>query len=401
MIFTIVKELTEMRMKDTDRKKIHDHNSKKVIQQIFNKKAISRINIAQNIEVTKSTVTNLYREIFNRGFVHEKGEVESNGVGGRKPILIEINKNFGYVMNIRIVPGTIELMTNNIVGQRLYSKTVNVNTKIQTEIIDCVNTEITYANKLLKTQNGLLGIGFIITGIVKNNKIVSSPFLDLTEINFKKEFEDRYKVPVILENEANLLAIYIRDFCVPDSNNIIALSVNSGIGVGMLFDNQLYRGANGAAGEFGRTLDMASNQSEEKVENITSELAIQKRIAETKNKSFITKSGIFDLEKNNDKKTKEYLVKFAHGIAKSVYNLAQIFDPESIYISSVFTKEIPWIYEQIQQEIQQQGYGLDLRLINKPQLATFFGSTALVTRSILEMDGMVLNFDDSSINQKG
>lgn len=388
-------------MKDTDRKKIHDHNSKKVIQQIFNKKAISRINIAQNIEVTKSTVTNLYREIFNRGFVHEKGEVESNGVGGRKPILIEINKNFGYVMNIRIVPGTIELMTNNIVGQRLYSKTVNVNTKIQTEIIDCVNTEITYANKLLKTQNGLLGIGFIITGIVKNNKIVSSPFLDLTEINFKKEFEDRYKVPVILENEANLLAIYIRDFCVPDSNNIIALSVNSGIGVGMLFDNQLYRGVNGAAGEFGRTLDMASNQSEEKVENITSELAIQKRIAETKNKSFITKSGIFDLEKNNDKKTKEYLVKFAHGIAKSVYNLAQIFDPESIYINSVFTKEIPWIYDQIQQEIQQQGYGLDLRLINKPQLATFFGSTALVTRSILEMDGMVLNFDDSSINQKG
>ena len=64
-------------------------------------------------------------------------------------------------------------------------------------------------------------------------------------------FEERFQAPVWVDNDVNLLALgeraRRRDFGV----NLIYCKIGSGIGVGLLSEGKIHRGANGAAGDIG------------------------------------------------------------------------------------------------------------------------------------------------------
>ncbi len=86
-----------------------------------------------------------------------------------------------------------------------------------------------------------------IHGVVDNEQHVTYlPFHETEGISIAKKIKEITNVPVVVENEANLSALYERNFNHNLSyNNLIALSIHKGIGAGLIINNQLYRGANG------------------------------------------------------------------------------------------------------------------------------------------------------------
>ena len=60
---------------------------------------------------------------------------------------------------------------------------------------------------------------------------------------------------MILENEANLAAVFERDFGQAETaKDIVTISIHRGIGAGVIANGRLYRGWHGMAGEIGRNL---------------------------------------------------------------------------------------------------------------------------------------------------
>ncbi len=72
------------------------------------------------------------------------------------------------------------------------------------------------------------------------------------ELPLQKWMEDRYQIPVVINNDANCFALGEFYFGKgKGTHSMIGLTVGTGLGTGIVINNQLYSGANGGAGEFG------------------------------------------------------------------------------------------------------------------------------------------------------
>lgn len=91
-----------------------NENQRRVIQQIFNNKLISRVQISKDLNINKATISSILNKLKEKKLVNEVGHGESTKSGGRKPILLEINKHFGYVISLDITYGSIEMIYNCI-----------------------------------------------------------------------------------------------------------------------------------------------------------------------------------------------------------------------------------------------------------------------------------------------
>ena len=79
-----------------------------------------------------------------------------------------------------------------------------------------------------------------------------APNLNWRNINLKEVLEERYNLPIIIENEANAGAYGEKNFGAgKDFENVIYVSAGIGIGVGLILNDSLYKGSNGFSGELG------------------------------------------------------------------------------------------------------------------------------------------------------
>lgn len=100
-----------------------------------------------------------------------------------------------------------------------------------------------------------VGIGTPGTYIPGKDRIYGSPHTLIYEIpGFIQRLKDTLKVPVVVENDANCLAL--AEFftsCEGKYGYVLAVIMGTGFGTGLILDNKLYRGARGGAGEIGHT----------------------------------------------------------------------------------------------------------------------------------------------------
>jgi glucokinase len=72
------------------------------------------------------------------------------------------------------------------------------------------------------------------------------------EVPLKKWMEDRYKIPVFIDNDANCFALGEYYFGKGRGyDSLLGLTIGTGLGGGIIINKKLYPGKNGGAGEFG------------------------------------------------------------------------------------------------------------------------------------------------------
>ena len=95
---------------------------------------------------------------------------------------------------------------------------------------------------------GVPGVVDIEQGIVYDVVYIPS----WKEVPLKKWMEERYKIPVFVDNDANCFALGEHYFGKGKSvGSMIGLAVGTGVGAGIIINNKLYAGPNCGAGEFG------------------------------------------------------------------------------------------------------------------------------------------------------
>ena len=116
-------------------------------------------------------------------------------------------------------------------------------------------------DQLMNSSVAAIGIGVpsvvdIEKGIVYDVQNIPS----WKEVDLKKRMEERYQIPVLINNDANCFALGEKYFGKgQEVDTMIGLAIGTGIGAGIIINNKLYCGANCGAGEFGEVAYLDHN----------------------------------------------------------------------------------------------------------------------------------------------
>lgn len=216
---------------------------------------ISRTDISKITELNIVTVSNYVSHYIKNGLVIE-GELDES-TGGRKPVLVELNPKSGYIVGVG-------LNMFNIVGV-LVDLEINVITEIKCErspensenvVHQMVNLASEMIEKSEVDKTKIVGVGVGIPGIIdERGRTIRWPQSlgekDLSVcLSIKDTFEKRLNVPTFVENDANAAVLGEKWLGLDrDVRNLVYMF--SGVGVGIIINGEIYRGATGAAGELG------------------------------------------------------------------------------------------------------------------------------------------------------
>ncbi len=216
---------------------------------------ISRTDISKITELNIVTVSNYVSHYIKTGLVVE-GELDES-TGGRKPVLVELNPKAGYIVGVG-------LNMLNMVGV-LVDLEINVITEIKRErlpenseatVLQMVDLAAEMIEKSEVDKTKIVGVGVGIPGIIdERGRTIRWP-QSLGEkdvsvcLSIKDTFEKRLNVPTFVENDANA-AVLGEKWLGLDRDVKHLVYMFSGVGVGIIINGEIYRGATGAAGELG------------------------------------------------------------------------------------------------------------------------------------------------------
>lgn len=241
-------------------------NTSRVLRGLWNSRRISRIQLARDLGLNKSTISNIVSELIDQGIIIEMSEGSAGPMGGRKPVHLELNKNYGYVIGLEIRPESYTAVAVDLAGDILFSRTES---KVHTadnfrESVEALLTKM--PEELSWIGVPVLGAGIGISGIVDSGSgsiLGSIPLRIEQPYDFVEEISDRFDFPIFIENDANScawgeLAFHrtqkLRNFIFTlvefHSNSRGAIFENTSVGFGIVFEGNVYYGNRHSAGEF-------------------------------------------------------------------------------------------------------------------------------------------------------
>ena len=161
-----------------------------------------------------------------------------------------------YIVGVDIGGTKMALVKANSAGRILCKKTIP--TKVGKAALQSINgllAAIASFGSDSKRQDRLIGIGFGIPGSVSEQEGVISVSPNLpgwAGIPIKKILEKEFRVPVFLDNDANVACFAEKIFGQGKKHRaFLYVTVSTGIGAGIFVNDAMLHGANGYAGEIG------------------------------------------------------------------------------------------------------------------------------------------------------
>lgn len=120
------------------------------------------------------------------------------------------------------------------------------------EIVSVPSKEIElvpFLEKMIE-EKGITKIGISFAGQVQNGKIISAPNLYLKDFNLRNHIVTKYKVQLEIENDLKCATLF-ESSLYPTCKSLVVVYIGTGIGCGLIVNNQLICGKNNFAGEAG------------------------------------------------------------------------------------------------------------------------------------------------------
>ncbi|MBQ2049421.1 MAG: ROK family transcriptional regulator [Spirochaetales bacterium] len=237
-------------------------NTSLVARLIWQRGSISRADIARELNLYRSTVTNITSYLINSGVIVEGKYLASTQQGGRKAVELSVNPNFGCVIGFDIQPSHYRSVILSVDGTELWRETGSLGVIPFAEMVEKVIERALMAHKSIKIP--VIAMSFAIPGIidVDNGRIETSFPFGIKDLDIRQMVHNRFDYPVFVENDANTAAwvdilkngawgnaiSLVADF--HEESRVNPEIIGIGAGVGIILSGKVYRGSHNAAGEF-------------------------------------------------------------------------------------------------------------------------------------------------------
>ncbi len=370
---------------------MHDLNTRAVTSLLYDKGVKSRTEIAKHTDLTRPTISNITAKLLSAGLIEEVGVGKSTG--GRKPTLLDINEEFGYVMAVKIesgkvITGLYDLRTNKIAGNRTrYRKHTDPE-----EVMKYIEEDYGNYSKL----KDIVGVGIGVSGLISNSgEITFSPILNWKEFPLGEELESKLSLPVTVDNDVNALTLAESWLGAGKAyEDILCVTVGEGIGAGLMIDGGLYRGFIGGAGEIGHiTLDPSGPRCRcgEKgcLEALASDYYLEQEM-ERRGLTPSTTENLASKADNGEEEAIEVFQEMGYHLGVGVKNLVNTLNPEAVVLGGERISEADYFMPDMEEEVLNHSFPQEARELKivKAQLGKegwLIGAAILSIRNFLSL----------------
>lgn len=217
-------------------------------------RARTRGELVELTGLARSTVAQRVEALMTAGLVVEIGGAPSTG--GRPPSLLGFNDDSGLVLAADIGATHSRVSVSNLGAEPLaqLSADIDINTGPERVLSWLEESFDELIEQSGRANSDIRGIGIGVPGPVDFSRgvAVNPPIMaGWHEYEIADRFRDRYQVPVLVDNDVNIMALgehWAMDVKIDD---FVFVKVGTGIGSGLIVGGKLQRGADGAAGDIG------------------------------------------------------------------------------------------------------------------------------------------------------
>ena len=339
---------------------IRDINKQIVLNYVRARSPISRAEIARETSLQRSTVSAIVDELQAEELIEETGTGDSTG--GRKPTLLKLRTGKPVAIGVDITPSVTTIVLADLAGNLLEvdefptsSDIQYMNKQILTKVKDLVH----------RYPDAGLEVGMSIPGIADqtSGEILYVPYFQWSNWDIGRQIIDQTGASVVIENDANAVALaelWFGNDEIKRMRNFIMVFVAEGIGTGIIIDGQVYRGENGAAGEFGHMfvgddapVDCSCGRRDCWEAHASEKALLQRYLNSHGNGGggSMVIEHLIGLANNGEQRAIEQLKLNGKYLGIGISNLLIGFSPQAIVISGSITKA----WDLIKDEIQKAG----------------------------------------------
>ncbi|MBE7641621.1 MULTISPECIES: ROK family transcriptional regulator [Salegentibacter] len=225
----------------------------KIIKHLFLNGETSNAEVCQRFNVSLPTSMSLLNQLTEEGIVIKKGRGKSEG--GRKPDLYGLIEESFFVISVHIERFRIKLaiIDNNhsIIKEKSWPTEISSETNI-VELLYKWSQELLQEAEIKQDQ--IMGVGISMPGLVSADagKNFTYYLSEQEPESLKLKIEKKFKKPVAILNDAKSACLAeFRYGKAKNKNNVLVISMDWGIGLGIIMGGKMHSGESGFAGEFG------------------------------------------------------------------------------------------------------------------------------------------------------
>jgi len=339
---------------------IRNINRQIVLNYVREREPISRAEIARESALQRSTVSAIVDDLQTEGLIEEVGEGESTG--GRPPTLLRLRSAGAIAIGVAINPSMTTVASSDLAGRLLTRQEFPTDPDSDQTLARVIES----IEGILKHSNGSIeSVGVSLPGLVdpSTGTAIYIPYFKWRDFRIGQKLSSAVGLPAVIDNDANAVALAELWFGRPevsDARDFILVLAAEGVGTGIVFDGQIYRGERGAAGEFGHMIvgthapvpcSCGNRDCWEAFSSERAAIARYRTFSGDKHGD-ITFKGIVDRALGGEPPAKKALVDMALCLGIGISNLIVGFSPEAVVVGGEVTRAWPLVEDALKQTIE-------------------------------------------------
>jgi len=378
----------------------------KIIKHLFLYGDTSNANICSRFNISLPTCMALLNQLMAEGLLVKKGRGKSEG--GRKPDLYGLQENSFFVLSIHIKRFKVKLAIINNDHKIVKIDSISTEISPNSNIVDLLYES---ADKLLDSSKiplkQVMGIGISMPGLVsaKEGKNFTYYLAEQEPEPLRDKLQKKFKKTVVILNDAKSACLAEFHYGLArGKSNVLVISMDWGIGLGIIMGGKMHSGASGFAGEFGHIPMIEEGLlcycgKRGCLETEASGMALVRKAKEglkagqtsilnnLQNDEFekMEPGVVIDAANKGDQFAINVLSEIGMNLGKGIAILTQIFNPELIILEGKVAEAKQFITTPIQQSMNTYCM-MQLKKNTKIQLSTLGPNSSLLGSTIAVMD---------------
>lgn len=325
-------------------------------QQIFERVRaagqIARVQLAKELGVSPATVTTITSELIDAGLIEEvSAPRDGDGGRGRPAVALGVRAAAFRVAGIKLSDREHSAVVVDFAGNLLADATVQRNpgaSDAETLLEACAALLDRVCAKAGLTRGDLAAVGLGVPGFVDavGGVVLWSPVLKERAVPFGPAASARLGVPVHVDNDANLVTLAELWFGAGrELSDFAVVTIEHGVGMGLVLNHKVYRGAQGLGMELGHTkvqLDGALCRCGQRgcLEAYVADYALAREAVTALNwehregqPMMVLLESLYDHAKAGNAAARSIFRRAGRYLAVGLANVVNLFDPELVILS--------------------------------------------------------------------
>ena len=333
---------------------VRAENRKRVMESLRDARAAARIELAERAGLSPAPVSVITAELLSDGLIREALEptLPAGGRRGRPRTLLEINPDAAYAVGIKVSMHQTSVSLTNLVGDVLGSDSVPIRANreapqaiaeiCEKRVIDIIASANIDKDLVLGVGVGVPGFVGYPSGVVRWGPIFKEP-----NVPFRDIVEQQTGMRTFVDNDANMTALAEKWFGIGRRYpTFLVVTVEHGVGMGLVINGKLYRGTRGFGAEFGHTKVVVGGAlcrcgQRGCVEAYVSDYAIVREASvfrtppDTGDPIAVQKAidDLIDLAEQGDERVRTVFRRAGTMLGVGISNLVDILDPSIVILS--------------------------------------------------------------------